>query len=45
LLTKPSAIVPKEKLRRDGVDGPLRHRVCQNEVVEISDKGAVREPD
>src|SRR5258706_15883312 len=29
----------------DGVDGPLRHRMCQNEVVEISDKGAVREPD
>src|SRR5712664_3621948 len=31
--------------RYDGVDGPLRHRLCQNEVVEISDKGAVREPD
>jgi len=36
---------PIETTWRDGVDGPLRHRVCQNEVVEISDKGAVREPD
>ena len=34
-----------KKPRRDGVDGPLRHQLCQNEVVEISDKGAVREPD
>src|ERR1700686_4420911 len=29
----------------DGVDGPLRHQLCQNEVVQISDKGAVRGPD
>ena len=29
----------------DGVDGPLRHRVCQNEVVRNSFLGAVREPD
>src|ERR1700682_5301508 len=29
----------------DGVDGSLRHQLCQNEVVAISDKGAVREAD
>src|SRR5258708_27938794 len=34
-----------ERPWRDGVDGPLRHRLCQNEVVEISDKGAIRGPD
>src|SRR6266849_1114808 len=39
----PESILP---IVVDGVDGPLRHRLCQNnEVVEISDKGAVREPD
>src|SRR5260370_28697188 len=44
-LRRQLAACPNAKARRDGVDGPLRHRVCQNEVVEISDKGAVREPD
>jgi len=29
----------------DGVDGPLRHQLCQNELLQISDKGAVRGPD
>src|SRR5260221_13123103 len=41
-------LCPQRKIataRRDGVDGPLRHRLCQNEVVEISDKGLIREPD
>src|SRR5260221_6038259 len=41
-------LCPQRKIdttRRDGVDGPLRHRLCQNEVVEISDKGAIRGPD
>src|SRR3977135_1773433 len=37
--------MPNERTRRDGVDGPLRHRMWQNGVVEISDKGAVRGPD
>src|ERR1700687_6344666 len=36
---------PTSGLYRDGVDGSLRHQLCQNEVVAISDKGAVREPD
>ena len=29
----------------DGVDGPLRHQLCQNEVVTHPFTGAVREPD
>jgi hypothetical protein len=29
----------------DGVDGPLRHQCARMRLLQISDKGAVREPD
>jgi hypothetical protein len=29
----------------DGVDGPLRHQYARMRLLQISDKGAVREPD
>src|SRR6266702_698440 len=40
-----TAFAQQFKRMVDGVDGPLRHQLCQNEVVEISNKGAVRGAD